>query len=228
MAISAERPTRRCSCSAPPCRDAATDLTSTGPVRRRAGSSVIALGVALLVGAAPVAAGRAVSIDVGSIAVREQLVPGGEYRLPTFGVRNPGTESTAYVLTVSYVDGQEGLRPPAEWFTFEPATLTLGVGESRAVETKLRIPADAEPGDYAALIGPQIAPDGSGPRVGAAAAARLTFTIQPSSALDAWLRMIWRFLLENPWVWIVALVVLAAVVLWFLRRRFRFSIQRRT
>jgi hypothetical protein len=196
-------------------------------VRHRGGHAVLALGVALLVGAAPVAAGMAVSIDVGSIAVREQLVPGGEYRLPTFGVRNPGTESTSYVLAVSYVDGQEGFRPPADWFTFEPAALTLGVGESRAVETTLDVPADAEPGDYAALIGPQIAAGGSGPQVGAGAAARLTFAVQPSSALDAWLRMLWRFLAENPWVWIAALVAIAAALLWFVRRRFRFTIQRR-
>jgi hypothetical protein len=193
----------------------------------RSASILLALGAALLVGAAPVAAGKAVSIDVGSIAVREQLVPGGEYKLPTFGVRNPGTESTSYLLTVSYVDGQEALRPPAEWFSFNPATLTLGVGESRPIETTLEIPTDAEPGDYAALIGPQIAADGSGAQVGAGAAARLTFTIQPSSALDAWLRALLRFLAENPWVWIGALLVLALVALRFLRRRFQFSVRRR-
>jgi hypothetical protein len=196
-------------------------------VLHRLSTTLLAVGAALLVGAAPVAAGRAVSIDVGSIAVREQLVPGGEYRLPTFGVRNPGTEPTSYLLTISYVDDQEGFRPPAAWFAFEPAELTLGVGESRAIETTLRIPADAEPGDYAALIGPQIAAEGNGPQVGAGAAARLSFTIQPSSALDAWLRMLWRFLIENPWVWITALVVAAAALAWFLRRRFKFSIQRR-
>jgi hypothetical protein len=198
-------------------------------MRRPIGSTVLALGAVLLVGTAPVAAGKAVSIDVGSIAVREQLVPGGEYKLPTFGVRNPGTEETSYILTVSYVDGQEALRPPVEWFSFSPETLTLGVGESRPIETTLDIPTDAEPGDYAALIGPQIAAtrDGSGAQVGAGAAARLTFTVQPSSALDAFLRQLWRFLAENPWVWIAAVIVLAVLVLWFLRRRFQFSIQRK-
>jgi hypothetical protein len=202
-------------------------VNPAGTVRRLGAGTLVALGVALLVGAAPVAAGRAVSIDVGSIAVREQLVPGGEYRLPTFGVRNPGTESTSYVLGVSYVDGQEALRPPAEWFSFSPGTLTLGVGESKAIETKLNIPPGAEPGEYAALIGPQIAAEGTGPQVGAGAAARLTFTIQPSSALEAWLRQLWRFLIENPWAWIAALVALAVLVLWFLRKRFSFSVQRR-
>ena len=98
---------------------------------------------------------------------------------------------------------------------------------SRAIETTLEIPPDAEPGDYAALIGPQIAAEGTGAQVGAGAAARLTFTVQPSSLLDAWLRMLGRFLTENPWVWIAALLAVAIVVLWFLRRRFSFSVQRR-
>ena len=196
-------------------------------MRRRLRAPLLALGAVLLVGAAPVAAGKAVSIDVGTIAVREQLVPGGEYHLPTFGVRNPGTESTSYVLTVSYVDGQESLAPPVAWFSFAPANLTLEVGESRAIETTLVIPVDAEPGEYAALIGPQIAADGSGPQIGAGAAARLTFTVQPSSALDAWLRQLGRFLAENPWVWAVALIVVLIGVAWLLRRRFRFSVQRR-
>jgi hypothetical protein len=197
-------------------------------VRRSTRSSVLALGVALLVGATPVAAGQAVSIDVGSIAVREQLVPGGEYRLPTFGVRNPGTEPTSYVLVVSYVDGQDAIRPPTEWLSFSPGTLTLNPGESKAIETTLTIPADAEPGEYAALIGPQIVAEGGGAQVGAGAAARLSFTVEPSSALDAFLRQLFRFLADNPWVWIVALALLAVLALWFVRRRFQFSVQRRS
>ena len=188
----------------------------------------LALGAALLANAAPAAGGTAVSIDVGSIDVREELVPGGEYRLPTFGVRNPGTERTAYILSVAYVDGQEELRPAADWFSFDPATLTLAAGESRAIATSLDIPTDAEPGEYAALIGPQIVTDGSGPQIGAGAAARLSFTVLPSSALDAWLRWLWRFLLENPWVWIAALVIVVLGITWFVRKRFRFTVQRKT
>jgi hypothetical protein len=196
-------------------------------VRLHGAAAVLVLGAALLVSAAPVDAGKAVSIDVGTIAIREQLVPGGEYRLPTFGVRNPGTETSSYQVTVSYVDGQEALRPPAKWFSFDPVTLTLGVQESRAVATTLRIPADAEPGSYAALIGPAIVGEGSGPQVGAGAAARLTFVVQPSNALDAWFRELFRFLQEHPWVWIGALAILVVVILWLLRRRYSFSVARR-
>lgn len=188
---------------------------------------LVGLGAALLVSAAPVLAGKAVSIDVGTIAVRELLVPGGEYRLPTFGVRNPGTETTSYVIAVSYVDGQEALRPPASWFTFSPSSFSLDVGASRPVEARLTIPTDAEPGDYAALIGPQIVAEGTGASVGAGAAAKLSFTVQPSSAFDALLRQLFRFLAENPWVLVVAGLALLLLVLWLLRRRFSVSISRR-
>ena len=188
---------------------------------------LLGLGAALLVSAAPVLAGKAVSIDVGAISVREKLVPGGEYRLPTFGVRNPGTESTSYVIAVSYIDGQDALRPPAEWFTFSPNTFSLEVGTSRPVEARLTIPSNAEPGTYEALIGPQIASSGTGASVGAGAAARLSFTVEPSSALDAFLRQLFRFIAENPWVVVLAGLGLLLLVLWFLRRRFAFSISRR-
>lgn len=189
--------------------------------------TVLAIGAALLVSAAPARAGKAVSIDVGTIAVREQLLPGGVYHLPTFGVRNPGTEPTSYEISVSYVDGQAGLRPPDAWFTFEPASFDLAVGESRSVATTLEIPTDAEPGDYSALIGPQIVGIGTGAQVGAGAAARLTFTVQPSSALDALWRQFLRFLADNPWVWAVALALVALAAVFVLRRRFSFSVTRR-
>jgi hypothetical protein len=192
-----------------------------------------ALRLALLVigaslsGGASVAASSGVSIDVGSIAVSEQLSPGGEYKLPTFGVRNPGTDETSYVLVVSYVDDQTSLRPPQGWFTFSPANLTLTGGASHRIDTSLAIPADAEPGTYTALIGPQIVVAGGGAQVGAGAAARLSFTVQPSSAFDAWFRWLLRFLGENPWLGLLAIAALAVVVLVLLRRRFRISISRR-
>jgi hypothetical protein len=194
---------------------------------RRGVALLLGLGAALLVSAAPVSAGKAVSIDVGSIAVRELLVPGGEYRLPTFGVRNPGTERTSYVIAVSYVDGQTALRPPAAWFTFSPATFDLEVGSSQAIDARLTIPTDAEPGDYAALVGPQIVGATPGASVGAGAAARLSFTVQPSSAFDAFLRQLFRFLAANSWLLVAAAVLLLLVVLWLLRRRFSISISRR-
>jgi hypothetical protein len=190
--------------------------------------SVLAIAGVALLGAAPaVAASTGVSIDVGSIAVSEALAPGGEYRLPTFGVRNPGTEPTTYRLVVTHVDGQPAGAPPEGWFVFEPGELTLAPDESRAVATRVVVPPDAEPGEYAALIGPEISGTGTGAQVGAAAAVRLTFTVAESSGLDSWLRMLGRFLAENPWVLAVIGLVVLFVLIHYLRRRFSFQVARR-
>ena len=183
-------------------------------------------GVALS-SAAPAAASTGVSIDVGTIAVSDVLVPGEEYTLPTFGVRNPGTEATTYRVVVTYLDGQAAAAPAEAWFTFAPGEMTIGPGESRPVRTRLVVPPDAAPGEYAALIGPQIVSQGGGAQVGAAAAAKLTFTIAESGGLDAWLRMLGRFLMQNPWVLGIAGLLVAYVAVRFLRRRFTLSVARR-
>jgi hypothetical protein len=183
-------------------------------------------GVALS-SAAPAAASTGVSIDVGSIAITDVLVPGEEYNLPTFGVRNPGTEPTTYRVVVTYVDGQTAASPAETWFTFEPGDLTVKPGESRPVRTRLVVPPDAEPGDYAALVGPQIVNVGDGAQVGAAAAAKLSFRVGESSGLEAWLRMLGRLLLQNPLVLAVAGLLLLLVAVRYLRRRFTLSVARR-
>lgn len=183
---------------------------------------------ALLLGVVPAAATTGVSIDVSRIEVTEQLAPGGEYTLPTFGVRNPGTEPTSYAIVVTYIDGQETRQPPAAWFTFSPGSLTLQGGQSRPVTTSLEVPPDAAPGEYSALIGPQIAAEGSGAQVGAGAAARLTFTVSECEGFDCWLRWIGRWIGEHLYVLLIPLALAALIGLRIVRRRFAFTIQRRS
>jgi hypothetical protein len=197
-------------------------------IGRAARSVLLASCVAALGGVAPALASMGVSIDVGRIDVSEDLAPGGEYRLPAFGVRNPGTEPTTYRLVVSYIDGQDANRPAEAWFTFEPAELTLQPGESRPVQARLTLPVDAEPGTYAALIGPQIESAGGGAQVGAAAAARLTFEVAPSSGWDAFLRWLSRLVAEQPAILVMPGAAVLLLVLWVMRRRFSISIARRT
>ena len=180
-----------------------------------------------LVAVGPAAATTGVSIDVSRINVTESLAPGGEYRLPTFGVRNPGDEATSYVIVVTYVDGQAAHQPPAEWFTFSPGSLTLEGGQSRPVTTSLEVPPDAAAGEYEALIGPQIAAEGSGPQVGAAAAARLFFTVGECDGFECWLRWILRWIGEHLYVLLIPLALAALIGLRLLRRRFSFSVSRR-
>jgi len=197
--------------------------------RLRASRLVIALALvgAALFGAAPALASQAVSIDVGKIDVTDALAPGGEYKLPAFGVRNPGTEPTTYRISVSYVDGQDAGRPDQAWFTFSPAELTLGPGESKPVTASIALPANAEPGRYAALVGPEIVSTGTGAQVGAGAAAHLTFTVAESSAFDAFMRWLGRMIAQNPWILVVIGLLVIALAAWFLRRRFNFSVSRR-
>lgn len=187
----------------------------------RARVLIAALTGASLLGGAPAGAATGVSIDVARIAVSAELAPGGVYRLPAFGIRNPGTKRTTYHLGVTYIESQSRKQPPVAWFRFEPSTVTLDGGEARAI--------GAGAGDYAALVGAEIAAERGGTRVGARAAARLTFVVQRSSALDAWWRRLLRFTSENaPWTWLLPGLLLASLLAWQLRRRYSFSVARRT
>lgn len=174
-----------------------------------------------------VVATTGVSIDVSRIDVTAELAPGGQYELPRFGVRNPGTERTNYAMVVTYVDGQGAQQPPAAWFSFRPANVTLSAGESRPVRTSIEVPPDAEPGTYEALIGPQISAEGIGPRVGAGAAARLSFTVGECEGLECWLRWLFRWIGEHLYVLLVPLAIAGLIAVRIVRRRFSFSVQRR-
>lgn len=188
----------------------------------------VALAGAALLGAVPAGAAKSVAIDVSRIAITESLSPGGEYVLPTFGIRNPGTEPTTYRLTVTYVDGQSAQSPPESWFQFTPRAITLGPGQSRSIATRLELPPGADPGAYAALVGAQIVSEQGGTQVGATAAARLAFEVEPSSLLAAWWNRLKRLLAENaPWSWLVPALLVSLLVARQLRRRFAFTVARR-
>jgi hypothetical protein len=196
----------------------------------RLGLCLLAAVVAVVI-AAPdrsVQADRGVALDIGRIDVDEKLSRGGSYNLPSIGVRNPGTETTRYQMGVTYIDDQDGRRAPEGWFAFEPAEVTLAPGESAPVSVKLDIPAGARPDDYEALIQAAIAPEGEGTTVGAAAAARLRFTVKPSNILQAWQLRAETWAGDNqPWTTLLPLTAVVVVLAWWLRRRFTISIGRR-
>ena len=105
--------------------------------------------------------------------------------------------------------------------------MTLDGGQSKPVSAQITVAPGAEPGEYLALIGPRIDGNGTGAQVGAAAAAKLTFTVEPSSWLEGVLRQVWRFIQENPWVVAIVGLVVLLVVMRLLRRRFSFSVARK-
>jgi hypothetical protein len=165
-----------------------------------------------------------VAIDIGRIAVDQKLSKGGSYQLPSIGVRNPGSETATYRMGVSYLQDQAEREPPSGWFTFSPATFELEPGATVPVQITLEIPTDAEPDDYAALIQAQIAPSGEGAQVGAAAASQLTFTVEPSTILEAWL-LRGRRLMEawSPWSYLLPIAAISTVAAGWLRHRYHFG-----
>jgi hypothetical protein len=192
-------------------------------------TSIVLAAVAVGVGTPSALASKGVAIDLGRVEIQQKLTPGGSYRLPVMGVRNPGTETTSYELKASplLLKGRDA--PSESWFRFSPARLTLKPKETRAVKVRIDLPTRADPGNYVALVGPQIVTNGSGAQVGAAAASRVTFSVEPATTLGAyWLKLKTFFSDHAPWSYVVPLVFLLALLAYRIRSRFAFRIERRT
>ena len=188
----------------------------------------LAAGLLFLLTPVTALASRGVAIDLGRIEIQQKLTPGGSYRLPTMGVRNPGTETTRYELHASPLAMKGKKAPPSSWFHFSPSRLTLKPNQTQPVKVRIDLPTGADPGNYVALVGPQIVTTGKGAQVGAAAASRVTFSVEPANWLQAWwLRAKTFFSSHEPWTYLVpALIALLAAVR-LLRNRFTFAISRR-
>ena len=188
------------------------------------------LSAALLLALGPVTAraDQGVAIDLGAVRIDELLWPGSSHGLPSIGVSNPGDEPGAYRMGVSQVEGQEALAVNPDWLNFDPPQFELQPGASQAVAVRLTLPGDAEPGRYEALLQAALAPRGEGALVGAAAAARLTFTVQPSRGLAGFLHDLNGFFVElAPWSYLIPGLVVVGFFAWRLNGRFRLRIERR-
>jgi hypothetical protein len=174
------------------------------------------------------AAGPGVGVTLGSIQIDELLDRGAGYDLPEVGVINTGDAASDYEVVIGYMDGRTELKPPDDWFSFQPQRFQLAPGQVHNVRISLNLPTGAEPGDYFALIEAHPIADVEGVRIQAAAASTLTFTIEPSSRLEALLRRINRYLDDaQPWSIFVPLAAIAGLGVYAGLRSFRFSIQRR-
>lgn len=174
------------------------------------------------------AADRGVALDLGRLDVAQKLTPGGGYRLPPLGVRNPGDEITSYKIVVSHVQGQNGKPIPQAWVHVNPAQLTLKPGRTQKVRARLDLPTGANPGDYEGLLAAQIVTKGKGAQVGAAAAAKLTFSVEASTWLGAqWYRIRTFLSGHEPWTWLIPALLATALLGIQLRRRFAFQVVRR-
>ena len=193
-------------------------------LRRRLSLALASLALGGAV-ANPTLAATGVSVDLGRVDITQQLSPGAAYNLPALGVRNPGTERTRYVMVASPVAGDDAIIANPAWFTFDPPSVTLDPGETQRVRVRLVLPTDAPAGDFTVLVGAQIAPQGAGASVGAAAAARTTFTVLPASGLDGLLTQLGQLVADTmPWSAIIPAVLVLLAALWFVRRRFTFQV----
>ena len=187
----------------------------------------LAIALAML-SASGASADRGVALDLGKLEIAQALTPGGGYRLPPVGVRNPGDEVTSYKLLVTSAQGQSRTPVPADWFAFEPREVTLRPGETKKVQARLSLPTGADPGEYEGLLAAQIVTEGEGAQVGAAAAAKVTFEVEAATWLGAWWHRIRTSLSEHqPWTWLIPLVLALALAGRQLRSRFSFRVERR-
>jgi hypothetical protein len=191
---------------------------------------ILLIGLAiLLLSAGTASANRGVALDLGKVEIAQTLTPGGGYHLPPVGVRNPGDEVTRYRMVVSSAVGQGHTPFPAAWIDFSPREVTLRPGRTRKVETRLSLPTGADPGDYEGLLAAQIVPEGGGAQAGAAAAAKLTFEVESATLLGAWWYKLSTWFSDRaPWTWALPTLVASLVLAAQFRRRFAFTLERRT
>jgi hypothetical protein len=173
-------------------------------------------------------ADRGVALDLGKLEIAPALTPGGGYRLPPVGVRNPGDEVTTYRLVMRSTRGQEGAPVPVDWVEFDPGEVTLEPGASEKVRTRLSVPTGADPGDYEGLLAAQVVTEGSGTQVGAAAAAKVRFEVESTTLLGAWWHQLSTWFEDDaPWTWLVPALLASGLALRQFRRRFALRLEKR-
>jgi len=174
-----------------------------------------------------------VGVGIGKIVVNQPLKPGLIYTLPSLSVLNTGDEPGEYGVSIEYHEGQEtnpemGLRPAAEWFSFEPSNFHLEPGQIQQVQIKLSLPIkDVKPGNYFAYLeGHPIKKDVAGQTsIGVAAAAKLYFTVAPANIFQGiYYRIASFWVLYAPWTWIVFGIIVVAIAVIYFRKHFSFQI----
>ena len=177
---------------------------------------LLSLFVAAATAMAPsIYADRGVGVNVGVIEVADQLSPGGGYHLPELTILNTGDEVTSYDLSIGFIDGQSERRPSEKWFSFSEDGFILEPGASREVTVSIDVPADAQAGEYFALVRAQTvveSPSG-GAGVGAAVATKLSFSVESTGWLDAQRHRVNRWIDDAaPWIYLLPAAALLAVL----------------
>ncbi len=96
------------------------------------------------------------------------------------------------------------------------------------MQTRLSLPTGADPGDYEGLLAAQIVTEGEGAQVGAAAAAKVTFSVESETLLGAWWYRIRSFVSDHqPWTWLIPALLTLSLLAVQVRNRFALRVERR-
>ncbi len=178
----------------------------------------------------PIRAGVGVGVSLARISMDEPLVGGGNYRLPSVGVVNTGTEPADYEVGVSYRSGQKELRLPAEWVSFNPVRFHLEPGAVQHVAITLEVPIKGRPGDYFSFVEAHLASKGKGVPISVAAATKLYFTVRPSNILVAIRTKVANFLgatAPASYICLGLIVFIGATLIFKKFFRIRFTFERK-
>jgi hypothetical protein len=172
-----------------------------------------------------------VGVGTGSIKIGESLNAGKGYALPAFVVLNTGDQPSEYGVRIAHRENQPEMKPDEAWFRFEPSSFNLGPGESQLVQVFLDLPIrGAWPGDYFAFLQarPIVVAEVGVASVGVAAASQLRFTIEPSNIFQAaYYKFSDWYSHYHPWNTVVLVILSVALVLIFLKRKFKIQIARK-
>lgn len=169
-----------------------------------------------------------VGVGTGKIIMDEELREGVGYLLPPLTVFNTGDEVTTYEVAVTHRETQPELKPNPDWFSFSPTEFTLDPGKGQVVEITMNLPLKVEPGNYFSFIEghpKKIVKSDGNTSIGIAAAAKLYFTVEPSSIIQAvYYKIIFLFTNYAPWTYIVLILIVVAILYKLMRKKFKFKI----
>ncbi len=171
----------------------------------------------------PAAAGPGVRLSHGEVRIDQLLFVGTSYDLPSIRVSNQGDVVASYAMSLVEKDSEQ-LTIPEQWVVLTPSAFELAPGETQPVEAVLEIPEDARLGMYEGLLAAQLAStdtsgSGTGARLGAGAAAVLSFEVGARTLIKAWASSVAAFWQDaGIWAYVTTGVfALAVLIVWFLR-----------
>ncbi len=186
---------------------------------------ILFLGTTLVVSQTCAQGSVGVGVGIGEIRIKEPLVPGGVYKLPSIPVINTGEVESQYEVVVENVE--------PNLFSFSPQKFILMPGKSQLVSARLNLPFDAKQGDYLVHLEahPILETQPGQVALVAAVATKLYYSVGPNpnilGALKQRLSTLWD--LYYPWSYILALALDFLLILLLLKGliSIRFEIKRR-